>query len=274
MASSEKSYESYKSKTVQELFSEALEEDSSEDQPWSAVSELHVRGTPEIFQIAQNFCRSTDPRERVVGLDVLAQLGCSEGICHDERVSIALSHMTDEDSRVVVSAAYALSHLGGDRAVSALVGVKRHPDSAVRHAVAVGMGGEKRPDAIQALIELIKDEDEDVRNWATFGLGTQSVSEDSPEIRQALRGGLSDSFEEACDEAIWGLAKRRDPQALEILIQRLEADSWKSGDEMAAAEVLQLGGDAPIEALLSGLAGESRRDQKSINPGLNGFLLL
>jgi HEAT repeat protein len=34
------------------------------------------------------------------------------------------------------------------------------------------MAGPERPEATQTLIELMEDEDEEVRNCATFGLGT------------------------------------------------------------------------------------------------------
>lgn len=93
--------------------------------------------------------------------------------------------------------------------------------------------------AIQTLIELMGDLDDDVRDWATFELGTQCDA-DSPEIRDALRKRLEDPHVYARNEAIWGLVKRKDPLGLQLLLERLELGSWVDGDEWAAAEALGL----------------------------------
>ncbi|HEX5228228.1 MAG TPA: HEAT repeat domain-containing protein [Bryobacteraceae bacterium] len=151
------------------------------------------------------------------------------------------------------SAAWALSHLGGDAGVSALVALRRHPDPDVRWAVTNVLHGAENADVIDALIELMDDPDDNVRDWATFALGTQ-CSIDSTAIRDALRKRLNDPYKEARDEAGWGLAQRRDKQGLRMLIDRcLSAEHWIAGDEMAAAETLDLPHDTPAEELCAGL---------------------
>ncbi len=117
--------------------------------------------------------------------------------------------------------------------------------------MASGIVGTGREDAIQTLIGLMEDSDDKVRNWATFGLGTQCV-EDSAEIREALRKRLNDTFEDARYEAIWGLARRRDEKALRLLLERLGTDHC-SGDEMTAAEILGLDYKTPVYHLRAGL---------------------
>jgi HEAT repeat protein len=64
------------------------------------------------------------------------------------------------------------------------------------------------PAAIEALLELSRDSDVDVRNWATFALGSQ-IDVDTPQIREALRNRLSDSDEDTRSEALCGLARRK-----------------------------------------------------------------
>ena len=98
----------------------------------------------------------------------------------------------------------------------------------------------------------MEDADGEVRDWATFGLGTQCKA-DSPEIREALRKRTEDPYEDARSEAIWSLALRRDQLGLQVLLNRLEAESWVQGDEYAAAEILQIPCDTPIEELRAGL---------------------
>ncbi len=100
----------------------------------------------------------------------------------------------------------------------------------------------------------MEDVDDEVRNWATFGLGTQSV-EDSPQIREALRNRLTDTFSDVRDEATWGLALRKDPIGVRMLLDRLESEAWIQGDKYAAADILSLpySDDVPVSDLCSGL---------------------
>ena len=91
------------------------------------------------------------------------------------------------------------------------------------------------------------------KDWATFGLGTQCATQDSDEIRQSLRERLNDSFSDARDEAVWGLALRSDPEGLRLLLERLDADECSRGDEMAAAEVLGVDYATSADGLRAGL---------------------
>jgi HEAT repeat protein len=243
-------------KTTGEFFTATLQGDYDDDQAWEAVGILRLRNTEEVFRTAVEYCSSEIPKKRARGLDVVAQLGTgkplSERPWFDDCVSIAIRNLSDEDPLVVHSAAWALAHLRDDRAISALLEMSRYPDSGVRHAVAFGLAGSERPDALQTLINLMEDADNEVRDWATFGLGEQCKA-DSPEIRDALRKRTKDPYEDARSEAIWGLARRRDPVWLQALLDRLEADCWIQGDEIAAADILHVRSDTPIEALRTGL---------------------
>jgi HEAT repeat protein len=238
------------------LFMATLEGDYEDDTPWQAVAVLRLRGTAEVFGLAVEYTRSGKPKVRARGLDVLAQLGAGKsdsdrpylGQC----VSIAIESLKDDDALVIHSAAWALAHLGTDEAQAALTPLKRHPDPGVRLAVAHGVAAHEGPEPVATLIELMTDSDDDVRDWATFGLGSISTA-DSPEIRDALRRRLEDPYEPARSEAVWGLAHRNDPAGLRLLLERLEAESWQSGDEYAAQEILDLDSDTPVEKLCDGL---------------------
>jgi HEAT repeat protein len=243
------------SSTNEELFQASLLDDYEDEAAWDAVEALRVRGTEEVFRLAVSYCRSAVPLERRRGLDVLAQfearLPHSERPHVDERVALAIEHLRDEDALVIHSAAWALTHIGGDVAISALIEMRDNSDPDVRLAVATGVAGQ-RQDAIATLIELMDDADDNVRDWATFGLGTQ-CKVDSPDIRDALRKRLSDGYEMARNEAVWGLAQHKDPQGLRMLIDRLNAEEWIAGDEMAAAQTLDVRHDIPPDDLVAGL---------------------
>jgi HEAT repeat protein len=227
-----------------------------DDAPWYAVRILRLRGTSEIFELAKKYSESENEIACARALDVLAQLGAgkpdSERPYVDESISIALQHLEDRRALVVHSAAFALAHLRGDTAISALIDLKHHPDPDVRLAVATGMGGCEQPKAIETIIHLMGDEDDDVRDWATFGLGSL-CTQDSQEIRAALRKRLEDPFEDARNEALWGLAQRKDPSSVRSLLERLQSEQWKSGDEVAAQETLGIFGNTSVEQLREGL---------------------
>lgn len=174
---------------------------------------------------------------------MLAQLGAgkpaSERPHFDECVSIAAAHLWDGDPLVAHSAAWALAHLQGDSATEVLLTASKCADAHIRLAVAYGLAGTERSEAIEALIRLTTDEDDEVRNWATFGLGNAGGEEgppvrlgtlDSAAIRDALRYRMTDSFCEVRNEAIWGLARRRDIDALRLLLDRLSGEEWVHGD--------------------------------------------
>ena len=84
------------------------------------------------------------------------------------------------------------------------------------------------------MIELTSDSDDDVRDWATFGLGDLN-ERNNPQIRDALWKRVKDSHMDTSHGAILGLAKRRDDRVRPILIEQLEKDDpWSTIFEAAA----------------------------------------
>lgn len=67
-------------------------------------------------------------------------------------------------------------------------------------------------------MQLAGDSDEDVRDWATFGL-TQMPAWDTPAIRERLRQNTRDTCANVREEALCALANRGDAQAEEMLSQ-------------------------------------------------------
>jgi len=249
-----------KEKTIPELFAETLMGDYDDEHAWNAVWALISKGTPEVFEEAIAFCNSKEPLKRSRGLNILAHFGCFRKDCPDqyldERVAVALKHLSDESEEVVESAAWALGHIKGESAKNGLLTLRHSTNADIRHAVAFGLAGDTSPEAVDALIELMQDPVSYVRDWATFGLGSElgnALLLDSPKIRDALRGRLTDADEETRNEAVWGLAMRKDPACLQVLLERLEADEWVSGDEGAASYILGITSEAPVAELREGL---------------------
>ncbi|MGW0202276.1 HEAT repeat domain-containing protein [Nonomuraea sp. NPDC003201] len=119
------------------------------------------------------------------------------------------------------SIARTLGCTGDERAVPELLRLAEHPDEDVRFYVAWSLPLGRADDAvIEALIRLTTDPEDEVRDWATFALGTQCQA-DSRAIREALWARVGDQDTEAREEAIAGLARRRDrrvvPHAARLL---------------------------------------------------------
>ncbi|TAK71013.1 MAG: hypothetical protein EPO13_00475 [Actinomycetota bacterium] len=72
------------------------------------------------------------------------------------------------------------------------------------------------------LLDLMSDSDDDVREWATFVVGYQ-MAMDGDRLRKLLYRALSDPSPAVREEAVRGLACRRDPVALPGLFQQLQA---------------------------------------------------
>ncbi len=85
----------------------------------------------------------------------------------------------------------------------------------------MGLQGFEDERAIAASIELSRDTDSDVRDWATFGLGSV-IEADTEAIRDALYVRLDDSDETTRGEAMSGLAKRKDQRVFPLVLDQLE----------------------------------------------------
>jgi HEAT repeat protein len=242
--------------TLDELVKIALkrnvETDLDEFDPgWEAVWILRRRGTPKIFERAKAMVYSASAPDRALAADIFAIFNDRSKNYFDEREH-AIIHLldTDSDELVIESALFAMGHMVSEAAVPYALRYISHSNECVRFAAACGLSIIDIPEAIAALITLSADSDEDVRNWATFGLGNQCES-DSPEIRAALMARVEDPNEhgDAYWESLFGLAKRGDPRAYDYLLKAIEANNG-NGWVFEGAELL---GDirllAPLEKL-------------------------
>jgi HEAT repeat protein len=209
-------------KTSESLIHEAYIE-NDEEVYWSLIAELHKRGTVNEFNLSVKLCKSDDPIDREIGADILGQLGWQQKAFQEESISILIDLLSDPIDDVITSAAYALGHRNSFEAIKPLLGHKNHPNSRVRYSVVFGLLGLEDTEAISCLIELSEDKDDEVRNWATFGLGSQ-IDVNTGDIRDALEKRLTDSVSEIRGEAFVGLATRGCNSIIDVLIKELNGD--------------------------------------------------
>jgi HEAT repeat protein len=224
--------------------------DFEDDGRWAIIREVHRRTDRTAFDVVGELASSTDIHERVVALDVLAQIGyAADRPFLEETLPMLIDASDHGDADVVAAAVSALGFLWDPRALPAILRHAGHPSANVRQSVAFAIpgaaGDPPRPHAIEALIALSADLDGETRDWATFGLGSQLEDEDTDAIRDALAARLDDPDGDTSGEALLGLALRHDPRALPVLLARLDDDPGNLIVEAAAA----LGASEALPAL-------------------------
>jgi HEAT repeat protein len=236
------------SQQIDEIFGQTLAGDYDDESPWEAVRRLHIIGSREVFDRAAEWCSSDNPLKRGRGADVLAQLGKSpdhpEHNFPDECFAIVSSLVQKEqDPLALMSAVYALGHIGNPLAIPLVTELHLHPSADVRCAAAYSLGSFANDSrAADALLELLRDVDEEVRDWSTFGLGVLGDL-DSPEVRDALYQRMTDSSRDVREEALVGLAKRKDRRVLPTLVAKLNEPEISIRVTDAAEAFLEEGED-------------------------------
>lgn len=209
--------------------------DDSDDFYWECICKLQRSASENVLDTCKLYSVDEDWAKRGVAVDICSEMGIrNESITGipafpDERETILINIAQEEkDSRVIEALGYALSHFKVPGAIEFLAIHKNHIDAEIRLAVAHGLCGYESEVAISSLLELMKDEDEDVRDWATFGIGTQ-IETDTDEIRDALYENLDVEYDGQYYEALNGLCERHDPRGMSLLkeiIVKGPADVW------------------------------------------------
>ncbi len=235
-------------RSVDELMTAALCE-PDEELAWGAVCALQWRGTREILDRAIPLCESYCAVERRVGAEIFGQLGLPDRTFPDECLRTLLRMLeTEQDPGVLPAVLVALSHLHRPEAVGPACRFQQHEDPEVRHGVVFTLMGHADRQALRSLAELTRDPEVQVRDWATFALGTQ-VEVDTPELREALVERLADEDGDTRGEAMVGLARRGDRRMLPALREELASGSVGS----LAVEAAALIGDPQSHPLLVAL---------------------
>jgi HEAT repeat protein len=161
---------------VADLIAMALADDDSDGQiRWAAVSHLHGRGDLETFTAARRLCAGDAAAERVLGVDILGELGAPRRPFADKTLAV-LRHLAarDTDLRVLHAVLIAFGHLRDARAMPSVIALSEHPDPSVRYGAAYALsrvlGRPPDPAGLAALQRLARDPDEDVADWAALGL--------------------------------------------------------------------------------------------------------
>jgi hypothetical protein len=200
---------------------------SDEALDWEAVDALRGRLDRETLEALIGLTRDSESRPRRLGAMLIGQFGHvapdAPTLFPEERFAALRDLLADERAgpdrpEVLASAAVAFGHLGDARCVVLVSPLAGHPVAGTRLAAAMALA--THDDALDALIGLSRDEDAQVRDWATFALGRQTTL-DTPALRDALRARLDDADFDTMSEAVAGLAARGDGDVAPALARAL-----------------------------------------------------
>ncbi len=209
-----------------------------DDCRWDLITGIAAECPDDVLQVAAGLLRDSDERGRTLGADILGRLVAVEPSTRGAALHALLEALGPEKAAApLASIVAALGHVGDAGALGLIFPLAVHENAEVRLAVAFTVATlSPQPlvaEARVALIRLSRDDNPEVRDWATFGLGTLSNA-DGPDVRAALLARAEDSYHETRAEALFGLAVRRDPRAVPHLIRALQSPT-AGGLEVEAA---------------------------------------
>lgn len=179
---------------------------------WNNISELRKRATEEIYDQAYKLAQSENDKKKIIGIDVLAQLGFNPRIGQQKTVELYFDLLKNEQNDdVLFLLFFGISHNNEnltEKQILKLTEFKNSKNKDIRYSLVSALSTIENQKAIETLIELSEDKYSSIRNWATFGIGTLS-EEKNDRILNALWKRTKDKHQETRLEAIIGLAKRK-----------------------------------------------------------------
>jgi HEAT repeat protein len=210
-----------------------------EDCRWDLIGGIVTECSDDVLEVSIGMLFGDSERGRTLAADILGRLAGVEPNSRPEAGSALLAALSSEKAAApLASIVAALGHLGDAGVLGRVFPLVDNTNAEVRLAVGFAVATlSPQPlaqEARAALITLSRDSDPEVRDWATFGLGTLSDA-DGPDVRAALLERADDVHHEARAEALFGLAVRRDPRAVPHLIRALRSPSVGGLEVDAAA---------------------------------------
>lgn len=204
---------------------ERLVNNKSQKTSWNNISELRKRATEEIYDQAYKLANSEIDKNKIIGIDVLAQLGFDPRIGQKKTVDLYFKLLENRQSdEVLFTIFFGISHNNENltkNQVFKLIEFKNSENTDIRYSLVSALSGIENPKAIETLIELSEDRYSSIRNWSTFGIGTL-YEKKNDRIINALWKRTKDKHQETKLEAIVGLANRNEIKVKELIIKEIK----------------------------------------------------
>jgi hypothetical protein len=214
--------------TSEKIF-ERLLNNKSQKTYWNNISELRKRANNDVFNQAYVFAKSKINKKKIIGIDVLAQLGFDPRLRQKETIKLYFNLLEEnQNDDVLFSLFFGISHNNEkltNNQVLQLIKFKNSKNNDIRYSLVSAISGVDNPKAIETLIELSEDNYSSIRNWATFGIGTL-CEQNNDLIVKALWNRIKDKHQETKLEAIVGLANRKQVAVKEQIIEELKSGEY------------------------------------------------
>jgi hypothetical protein len=253
--------------TEEKLFFRLIN-NKTEKSYWENISELRKRKTKSIFEKSCQLVNSNIEKEKIIGIDILAQLGVTPRPFLKETMKLVFENLKKETNpKIIKSLLYAIGHNNeklSKSEISLICSFKNSSENIVRESLVFSLLGVENNEAIETLIFLSNDKIYYIRDWATFGIGAQ-IEITNDKIINALWNRINDKNRDTKDEAILGLAKRKDKRIKKIIEKELIKDKFKSLlfeaiEELEDKELLK-----PTEEYLSKYEKEENQNPDWLN---------
>lgn len=196
---------------------------------WDNIRVLRGRPGEELFAKCAALAKSDDPKHKVIAIDILSKFGLPPRPYLQQTLKLFFDLFdTETDPDVLKSLLYAIGHNNSDLnndQISKVCSLISNKNNLVKEGLTFALLGIDDLKAIDVLIKLSADKLSKIRNWATFGLASQT-DRNNKTIRDALWNRVNDKHQETKLEAIAGLAKRKDNRAKDIIIRELTAGEY------------------------------------------------
>ncbi len=200
----------------------------SDKSRWDNITILRKRPSEELFGKCLEFTKSNDPKVRIIGIDILAQLGLSPRPFLKETLLLYFDLLTNEkEPKVLMALLYAIGHNNDNldkEQIEKICSFRNSDNKFIKEGLVSALGFIDNSQAISILIKLSDDKSNHVRNWATFYIG--QGERNTKDIRNALWKRIDDKHQETKLEAIVGLAKRKDTRVNELIKRELMNDEF------------------------------------------------
>ncbi|WP_333660770.1 hypothetical protein [Chishuiella changwenlii] len=191
---------------------------------WDNIQVLRDRVSQELFSKSVELTKSDNPKIRKIGIDILAQLGETPRPFLNDTLKVYFDLLDVETNPdVLMSLLYSVGHNNDSlskKQIDKVCSFISNENDWVKEGLVFALLGIDNTNAIKTLIKLSSDKLSHVRDWATFGIGSQ-IERNNKYIREALWERVNDKHQETKLEAIMGLAKRNDKRVNKIIRDEL-----------------------------------------------------
>ncbi|MET3539221.1 HEAT repeat domain-containing protein [Chryseobacterium limigenitum] len=198
---------------------------------WNQITPLRQFVNEEMISRCFQLIDSDDLKFKQIGIDVLCQLGRNRKI-FIKKLFEKLFYIfeTPIDENLICTSLFAIGHNNEYLKTKHIRTLKKFQNSKskdIRYSLTFCLMGIKNEIAVKMLIKLAQDKSPKVRDWATFGLGSQ-MKTDNDEIRNILYKNSFSKDNQTRQEAIKGLANRKDERVKDIILKELNSQNFSS----------------------------------------------